>query len=471
MMEFIDRNNEQRRLIASLSSDASTFVVLYGRRRLGKSTLIRKVLNVNDVYYEASQSETATQINMLSKAIAMVYDGFDRPLYPSWEDIILAFNHRCEKNATLVLDEFPYMVYEDSSLPSTLQRIVDRRVVDGDGLRCNIVICGSSQRMMQSLIRGSEPLYGRADEEFCLKPIRLPHWHKAMAVDSKSAIEEYSVWGGVPQYWAQRERYGSFEEALDSLVLNEHGVMYNEPSRLFRDDSPDIAPYSSIMTAIGSGRHRYSDIANAVGKSTAELSKPIKNLTEMAFIRKEVPFGESEKKTKKTLYYIDDPFMAFYYKFVEPYKSTIAMGRTGIVKKMLEQSFHDHVGGTWERLCQIAVSGNNLFGHTWKVASRWWGKVPVYEEGRKTPVGNENLELDVVAEDQNDSHTILVGECKWTGADYADRLLDKLRTKVSKAPFAKGKKVVYVLFLREQPLSVADCNILLPDDVMLQLPE
>lgn len=93
------------------------------------------------------------------------------------------------------------------------------------------------------------------------------------------------------------------------------------------------------------------------------------------------------------------------------------------------------------------------------MASRWWGKVPVYEEGRKTPVGNENLELDVVAEDQNDSHTILVGECKWTGADYADRLLDKLRTKVSKAPFAKGKKVVYVLFLREQPLSVADCNI------------
>lgn len=87
--------------------------------------------------------------------------------------------------------------------------------------------------------------------------------------------------------------------------------------------------------------------------STAELSKPIKNLTEMAFIRKEVPFGESEKKTKKTLYQIDDPFMAFYYEFVEPYKSTIAMGRTNIVKQMLERSFHDHVGGIWERICQI----------------------------------------------------------------------------------------------------------------------
>ena len=470
-MEFIDREQEQSRLIAALSSNAPAFIVLYGRRRLGKSTLIRKVLSSKDVYFEASQSETATQIDMLSKAIAMVYEGFDGPIYPSWEQIILAFNHRCEENATLVLDEFPYMVYEDTSLPSTLQRIVDRRVIGGEGLRCNIVICGSSQRMMQGLIQGSEPLYGGADEEFCLRPIRLPHWVKAMQMDAKAAVEEYSVWGGVPQYWNQREKYDSFEDAVEGLVLNEHGLLYHEPSRLFRDDAQDIAPYSSIMTAIGSGCHRYSDIASAVGKSTAELSKPIKNLTEMAFIRKEVPFGESEKKTKKTLYQIDDPFMAFYYKFVEPYKSTIAMGRTNIVKQMLERSFHDHVGGIWERICQIAVSGNILFGHTWKVAGRWWGKAPVYEEGKKTPVRYEDLEFDVVAEDQNDKNTILVGECKWKGADYADRLLDKLKKKVNVAPFAQGKKVVYALFLREQPVSDADCDILLPDDVILQLPE
>ncbi len=112
-----------------------------------------------------------------------------------------------------------------------------------------------------------------------------------------------------------------------------------------------------------------------------------------------------------------------------------------------------------------------LSGHTWKVAGRWWGKAPVYEEGKKTPVRYEDLEFDVVAEDQNDKNTILVGECKWKGADYADRLLDKLKKKVNVAPFAQGKKVVYALFLREQPLSDADCDILLPDDVILQLPE
>ena len=177
-MEFIDRVAEQKRLQRALASDSPVFIVLYGRRRLGKSTLLRMMLSDRDVYYEASQSERTTQIGLLSKAIGLAYEGFEGPIYPSWEEIILAFNHRCEKNATLVLDEFPYMVKQDASLPSILQRIVDKRVIGGEGLRCNIVVCGSSQRMMLSLIKGAEPLYGRADEEFCLKPIRLPHWKK-----------------------------------------------------------------------------------------------------------------------------------------------------------------------------------------------------------------------------------------------------------------------------------------------------
>lgn len=470
-MEFIDRAREQQSLITALRSDKPEFIVLYGRRRLGKSTLIRKVLTDKDVYYEASLSETATQIRMFSTTAATVYEGFDGPNYPNWEEAIMAFNRRCEDNATIVLDEFPYMVYKDPSLPSTLQRILDRRIVGGQGLRCNIVICGSSQRMMQSLLKGSEPLYGRADVEFRLAPIRLPHWSKATGMDAKSLVEEYSVWGGVPQYWNQREKYASLREAIDGLAFNEHGLLYNEPSRLFMDDTTDISSYYSIMTAIGSGRHRYSDIAGTVGKTTADLFKPIKNLTEMAFLRREVPFGESEKKTKKTLYQIDDPFMAFYYKFVEPYKSVIAMGRINIANNHLDKEFNDHIGGVWERLCQIAVSGNNLFGHIWNVSSRWWGKVPVYEDGKKTPVSYEDLEFDIVAEDMNDKNTILVGECKWTTADYADRLLEKLKKKTSMAPFSKDKNVVYALFLREQPLSTPDCAIMFPENVIENLPE
>lgn len=163
--------------------------------------------------------------------------------------------------------------------------------------------------------------------------------------------------------------------------------------------------------------------------------------------------------------------MAFYYTFIEPYRSMLALGRTGFVTQKIESGLPALVGNVWERLCQTAVSGNQLFGHTWNMARRWWGKVPVYEDGRKTPIGFDELEFDVVAEAADDRGTILVGECKWKSADYADRLLLKLKAKTQKAPFAQGKNVIYVLFLKEPPLSEADCCMMLPDEVLKCQPE
>lgn len=114
----------------------------------------------------------------------------------------------------------------------------------------------------------------------------------------------------------------------------------------------------------------------------------------------------------------------------------------------------------------MAVSGSTTEGRTWGVASRWWGKVPIFEDGKKTPVGNEELEFDVVAEDLYNKNTILVGECKCAAPDYADRLLAKLKRKVSLAPFAQGKNVIYVLFLKEKPLAGSqNCKVILPDEV------
>ena len=153
-MKFIDRNKEQEVLKRSLESPEPTFIVMYGRRRLGKSTLIRRVLGDGDIYFEASLSEKAIQLSLLARAIATEYPGFDKPVYSDWEDIIMAYNYRCKENATLVLDEFPYLVQKDPSLPSTLQKILDLRVASVQKLRCNIIVCGSSQRMMQGLLKG-----------------------------------------------------------------------------------------------------------------------------------------------------------------------------------------------------------------------------------------------------------------------------------------------------------------------------
>jgi Predicted ATPase (AAA+ superfamily) len=245
-MEFVDRINEQERLHSAIDCAGSKFIVVYGRRRMGKSTLIKHLLKEGDVYYESVKNETAIQMSMLVNAIHGVYPSFGGMTFSSWEDLLKSFSMICKENSTLVLDEFPYLVQKEPSLPSMLQRLVDSGT-----LRFNLIICGSSQRMMQKLILDrTEPLYGRADEKINLAPISLKCWQKAMQLDAVSAIEEYCIWGGVPRYWHLRENLGSLDSAMDSLVFDSQGLLFDEPASLFMDEVSDIAPYSSIMTSL-----------------------------------------------------------------------------------------------------------------------------------------------------------------------------------------------------------------------------
>lgn len=465
-MEFVDRKREQDRLRKTLASGSGKLIVIYGRRRLGKSTLIKRILSNGDVYYEAVRDEPAVQMRFLLQAMSAEYPFFAQTNYADWEALLNAFNTVCHEGSTLVLDEFPYLVEHSPSLPSMLQRLLGN-----GGLRFNLIICGSSQRMMQKLILDrSEPLYGRADERINLQPVNVKWWMDALGLDAVHAIEEYSVWGGVPRYWVLRERYANFEDAMRGLLLDEQGLLYDEPASLFMDDISDFAPYSSIMSAIGSGSNRFSSIANVLGRKTTEISKPVSNLLEMGFIRKDVPWGEREDKSKKTLYETADPFMSFYYRFMAPNRSAISFGRGNIVEQLIHEHLGEHIGHLWERLCQIAVSGNEVFGIKWNIAKRWWGRIPVYEDGRKTPVAMEDLEFDVVAESL-DRKYLLVGECKWTQSDFADRLMEKLMTKIQKAPFIGKRIVIAALFLREEPKLPFDGNILLPSDVIAMQPE
>lgn len=454
-MDFVDRTDEQKRLRKQLDTPHPSFIVIYGRRRLGKSTLIRHVLTDKDVYYMAEKNEMAVQMTLLQNAIASIYPVFTGMRFNSWEGLLMTFNQLCENGTTLVLDEFPYLVNTCRSLPSTLQKLLDAK-----GLNFNLIICGSSQRMMQKMVLdASEPLYGRANERMALAPIGIGYWKEAFRLTAVQTIEEYSVWGGVPRYWELREDEDSFEDALMQLVLNPNGVLYDEPASLFMDEGGNHQLLASIMTALGNGHCQFSHLANAVGKKTTELSFPLKNLTEMAYIRKDVPFGEPEQKTKKTLYQIADPFMEFYYTFIAPNKSLLAIGRTERVKTIIHTQLNDHVGKLWDRLCRIAISGSNLYGHDWQMARRWWGKV-LNGEGQP-----EQMEFDIVAE-STDKKYLLVGECKWNQPDYASRLLAELKRKTSLAPFAKKHKIVYALFLREHPLDSEAVNILYPDDIV-----
>lgn len=458
-MEFVDRKQEQIRLKEALNMDTPSLVVVYGRRRLGKSTLIKREVDDNDVYFLADRSEGEHQRILLAKMFAQIFPDFDKISYPDWESILLAANYRAERKFTLCLDEFPYLVEQSPELPSVLQKLIDNKV-----LKYNLILCGSSQNMMYGLfLDATAPLYGRARELMKLTPLRIPFMREALELDAIRSMEEYAVWGGVPRYWELREPLISFDQALWRNVFSVNAPLYEEPVKLLQDDVKDIVKATTIMSFIASGAHRLSEIAARCNEPATNLSRPLKKLIDLGFLKKEVPFGVDEKNTKKSLYKIADPFLAFYYQFVVPNRSFIELGRSMPVEVLLESQFADYVGLQWEAICRNAVTGNMIDGVLYGVAYRWWGSV--LNEDRKP----EQIEIDVISESL-DKKYLLVGECKWTEPENAPYIFAKLKRKANLLPFAANHIVVPVLFLKSEPLDLAridpEVRIFFPSEVI-----
>lgn len=448
-MKFVDRVEEKKRLEAALVGESPALIVVYGRRRLGKSTLIRKVLSKSDVYFMADQTEPSHQMTMLAKEIGQLYGGFDQVIYPDWNVLFEALNARAGERFTLCLDEFPYLVKSSPELPSVIQKLVDSQK-----LRYNIIICGSSQQLMKSLtLDSSSPLYGRASQIMKLPPINIRYLQEVLDCSAAQAIEEYAVWGGVPRYWEIRLQSNSLQESISYNLLNAQGTLYEEPLRLLTDDMRDIVQSSTLLSLIGNGASRLSEIAARAGKPATSLSGPLEKLISLGYIEREIPFGENPRNSKKGIYKIVDPLMAFFYLFVVTNRSLIELGRIDAVMEEVMHRFNQYVSRHWETLCRKAVSGQVILGKRYGLASRWWGNV----------ARDEQLEIDVIALSA-DGKSLLVGECKWTDDDNTEHLFRVLTEKASKLPFSQNIKIEPVLFLKSNQHS-AD-NIFLPYQVL-----
>jgi len=452
-MEFVDRTKETARLQKLLTMEKPSFVVVRGRRRLGKSTLIKRVLSDKDIYYEADKTAAPNQWGQIATMAAQIFPGLDTVVYTSWESLLMAINYRVSEKMTLCLDEFPYLADVSPELPSVIQKLLD-----SGQLRYNLILCGSSQRMMYNLLYDeSSPLYGRGGADFKISPIRLPFMQEALKLSAEDTIIEYAIWGGVPRYWVLRECNADTQEALMEHVMSSQGILYEEPQHLFRDDVSDLVKISTLMSVVGNGANRLKEIASRLQEPATNLSRPLMKLIDLGYLQREIPFGESPKTTKKTLYRVADPFLSFHYRYVAPNRSFIELERFAPIKAQMEVSMNSFIGGWWEKICRDAITGNTLDGITYGEACRWWGSVII--DG--TP---QEVELDVVAE-SIDAKTILIGECKWTHSENAEALTTRLESLAKVLPFAKDKNVVFKLFLRKPPSHPLD-NHLLPQDVI-----
>jgi len=441
-MEFLDRKEERARLGRVLDGGEGAFVCLYGRRRCGKSRLLRECVKgrPNCLYYMADRSERTAQLVRFVAEAGNVFPGMRSAATGNWGLALDLWMAVSPPGSVLVLDEFPYMVEVCPELPSVLRRIVDALPESGR----KIVICGSSQRMMQGFVlKASEPLYGRAAEIIPVRP--LPFGWMRYAFPKASAVERlrmWGVWGGVPRYWELQQGHKGLIDAL-KVHLAPIGVLRHEPDFLLLDDVDDVAHVATVLSFIGAGAHRISEIAGRMNRQATDLSRPMQRLTELELIVRDQPFG-SDVRGKKSLYRIVDPFLDFWYSFVRPRWSRESFLDTQEDLEVFERDYRVHLGGIWERLVRETLKRRPLPNSEvhWCQVSRWWG------------AGQDHrpMELDVVAESE-DGKNLLVGECKLTlGRNEAAKCLSALKAKAAQLPFAhRYEKIETRLFVAGNP--------------------
>jgi AAA+ ATPase superfamily predicted ATPase len=456
---FYNRADETRRLDRFLANASAGLVVVYGRRRCGKSTLLQRVLAAEHVYLQADQRETPLQLESLATVLSRRLPDFDKVRYRTWDELLASLYARVDRFTPVCLDEFPYLAQADPALPSILQRYIDR-----PDSQVAWILCGSSQRMMQGMVMDRRaPLYGRAREIIKVEPLSAGWLKRALQLPAGEAVKAYATWGGVPRYWELAADYDSLHEALEDLVWNPRGVLHEEPGRLLLDDLRSAVQPYSILSLIGTGCNRPSEIAARMAKPISSLARPLSLLCELGYVRRDVPFGEDKKKTRRVLYRLNDPFLRFYFRFVLPYESSLAQGIAREADHGWQQERQGFFAACWEDLCRTAVPWMHGFDAPYGVASAWW------QNGGQQ---GQQAEVDLVAHSL-DRKSLLMGECKWSDRkrrfdlDAIDR---QLRQNAARIPGARGKRVVTSCWLGGSAQTTGQIdNHFTPDDVMAAL--
>ena len=418
---FIGREKELNDLNTLYRQDKFQLFVLYGRRRVGKTTLLNEFCKGKDaIFYSAEQSNDKLNLENFSSLIFQFYKENRLEPFSSWSNALLYLNERQkEKRLILVIDEFPYLVQKNKALLSELQHLIDHTLKNGNLF---IVFCGSYMGFMEKEVLGSKsPLFGRRTGQLHMKPFSYQTSIKFM--DQFSAEEKlmlYGAFGGTPLYLQQIDEKEDFDENIKRAFLKNTSYLYEEPLLLLRQEVQEPGVYSAIIEAIAGGHTRANEISTKIGEETAKCLKYIKTLCELGIVYKETPFGEKET-SRKTLYGISDQMFRFWYRYVFTNRTLIETGAGEAVwLKRIQPDYSHYMGLTFEKICTDYLYSQNAKGELpflFTAIGRWWGT---------NPRTHEQVEIDIIANEQND---YLIGECKWRNEKLDIGVLNSLKEK------------------------------------------
>ena len=406
-MKFIGRQSELAKLNAEYSRDSS-FVVIYGRRRVGKTTLIKEFLKKKNAFYFLATEELEGQsMKRLAGVVARTTRNslLQKASFTDWLDLFQVISeYRTEEKKVLVIDEFPYLVKTNPAFPSILQSARDEILKDSHVM---LILSGSLISMMQKHALSYEsPLYGRRTAQMRLLPLSFTDVYAAQKLPFAKAVEQYAVTGGVPKYLEFFEDDRELSQQLVETVLSKNGFLYEEPYFLLKNESVTAVNYFSIIKAIADGNHKLGKIAGVLGQETSALTPYLSTLADLGFVEKHTPVTEKNpEKSRKGLYFISDNFIRFWFRYIYPYRGELELDNMQIVLDELQKDFiTKYVAFSYEDICKdifadLCRSGAVNFVPS-RIGSYWLNDY----EG--------DTQIDVMAVDHQHK-LVFAGECKY----------------------------------------------------------
>ena len=439
---FVDRISKMKTLEKEYNPNESSLVIIYGRRRVGKTSLINEFLKshpaANSLYFLATQESELQNLKAFRQQVAeLTGNELLTKSDADWLTTLKIFaEFRTETRKILVLDEFQYLGNASNAFTSIIQKAWDTILKDSNIM---LILCGSLVTLMkQQTLDYSSPLYGRRTAQIKLKQIRFPYYGEFFPEKTEEdLVPFFAVTGGVPKYIESFENASNIYDAIEKNVLNAQSYLYEEPYFLLQNEVKEIGSYFSLIKAISMGNRKLSDISANLGVRQTSLTKYLKVLTDLDLVEREIPVTENKpEKSRSGLYRITDNFMAFWFQFVYPYRTYLERGETEYVMSQIKQKFiQNYVSYVYEDICrekmwEFAFSG--LWDFRFDRLGRYWGSL----------CG----EVDILALDTDGKHMI-IGECKYSDGEKALSVLHDLQAKadvLSKHTMSESTK--YIIF-------------------------
>ena len=415
---FIGREREMATLNHLYQSDKFEFVVIYGRRRVGKTALINQFIQDKEaIYYMGVESNSKQNLENFSKNIMeyKVNIQVDTSFLSFQAALEYVFQLAEKERLVLAIDEYPYVARSSESFASTIQLLIDKYK---DHSKLMLILCGSSMSYMEDhVLSYKAPLYGRRTAQMKIQPFDFfdtCQYFCNFSDEDRALV--YGMVGGTPQYLLQMDDRLTIEENMKNTFLNPNSFLFEEPENLLKQEVREPALYNAIITAIATGSSRVAEISTKVGEQSSVCTNYLKNLMALGLIQKETPYGE--KTSRKSIYSINDNMFRFWYRFIPENNSIIVRGATNLAYKRIEPHLSDYMGKVFEEICKQYLWKLLLDGNCpieFNDLGRWWGT---------NPSTHNQEEIDIMGD--KDKNTALFGECKWTNQKVDTGILETL---------------------------------------------